>query len=85
VYKTRKVILAFKFLSKKRIGTGIYEKRELREFYKAWDEKKNAIDIVCKYDGTTYALVEGKKKKLNLEDYEMPFKSKHQRWSSKKN
>ena len=32
MYKTRKVILAFKFLSKKRIGTGLYEKRELKEF-----------------------------------------------------
>ena len=34
VYKTRKVILAFKFLSKKRVGVGVYEKRELREFNK---------------------------------------------------
>ena len=34
VYKTREVILAFKFLSKKRIGVGKYEKRELREFFK---------------------------------------------------
>ena len=33
VYETREVILAFKFLSKKRIGKGVYEKRELREFF----------------------------------------------------
>ena len=46
VYETRKVILAFKFLSKKRIGTGIYEKRELREFYKIWDKKRNPVDMV---------------------------------------
>ena len=85
VYKTRKVILAFKFLSKKRIGTGLYEKRELREFYKVWNEKKSPIDIVCRYDdGETYALIQGEKKKLNLNDYEMPFKSKHQRITLKK-
>ena len=85
VYKTRKVILAFKFLSKKRIGTGKYEKRELREFYKVWDEKKNPTDIVCKYDGTTYALIQGEKKKMDLKDYKMPFVSKHRKTGSKNN
>ena len=84
VYKTRKVILAFKFLSKKRIGVGVYEKRELREFYKVWNEKKHPLDIVCKYDGTTYALAQGKKKKLTLNDYEMPFKSRHQKFGHSK-
>ncbi|MBC8250484.1 MAG: resolvase [Candidatus Nitrosopelagicus sp.] len=77
VYKTRKVVLAFKFLSKKRIGTGLYEKRELREFYKVWNDKKDPIDTVCRYDGTTYALIQGEKKKLDIKDYEMPFKSRH--------
>ena len=85
VYNTRKVILAFKFLSKKRIGTGLYEKRELREFYKVWNERKNPIDIVCKYDGNTYALIQGEKKKLNLNDYEMPFRSRHQKATIEKN
>ena len=85
VYKTRKVILAFKFLSKKRIGTGVYEKRELREFYKIWDEEENPIDMVCRYDGTTYALIQGEKKKLILNDYEMPFKSRHQKIALRKN
>ena len=79
VYKIRHVILAFKFLSKKRIGTGEYEKRELREFYKVWDSKKIPIDMVCRYDGSTYALREGKKMNLTLEDYEMPFVSRHQK------
>ena len=83
VYKTRKVILAFKFLSKKRIGTGLYEKRELREFYKVWNEKKNPIDIVCKYDGDTYALVQGEKKKMTLTDYGMPFRSRYQKLTQK--
>ena len=73
VYKTRKVILAFKFLSKKRIGVGEYEKRELREFYKVWNERKIPTDMVCRYDGTTYALIQGEKKKMNLKDYTMPF------------
>ena len=79
VYKIRHVILAFKFLSKKRIGVGEYEKRELREFYKVWDPKKTPTDMVCRYDGSTYALREGKKKNLTLEDYEMPFVSRHQK------
>ena len=78
VYQKREVILAFKFLSKKRIGIGKYEKRELREFYKVWDKKKKVIDCVCTYDGKTYALKNGKQKKLVLKDFLMPFKSKHQ-------
>ena len=85
VYKTRKVVLAFKFLSKKRIGVGKYEKRELREFYKVWNERKSPIDIVCKYDGTTYALIEGEKEKMNLIDYGMPFQSRHQKTASEDN
>ena len=78
VYQKREVILAFKFLSKKRIGTGKYEKRELHEFYKVWDKKKKVIDCVCTYDGKTYALKNGKQKRLVLKDFLMPFKSKHQ-------
>tara|TARA_Y100000590_G_scaffold244897_1_gene275248 strand:+ start:3754 stop:4302 length:549 start_codon:yes stop_codon:yes gene_type:complete len=77
LYKTRRVILAFKFLSKKRIGVGKYEKRELREFYKVWNTRQPPVDIVCKYDGATYALIDGEKKRLSLKDYEMPFISKH--------
>ena len=78
VYQKREVILAFKFLSKKRIDTDKYVKRELREFYKVWDKKKKVIDCVCTYDGKTYALKNGKQKKLVLKDFLMPFKSKHQ-------
>ena len=78
VYQNREVILAFKFLSKKRIGTNKYKKRELREFYKVWDKKKKVIDFVCTYDGKTYALKNGKQKKLVLKDFVMPFKSKYQ-------
>ena len=78
IYQKREVILAFKFLAKKRIGVDKYEKRELREFYKVWDKKKKVIDCVCTYDGKTYALKNGKQKKLVLKDFLMPFKSKHQ-------
>ena len=77
LYKTRKVVLAFKFLSKKRIGVGKYENRQLREFYKVWDESEKIIDCVCTYDGTTYAIMDGTRQKLVLKDYQMPFKSKH--------
>ena len=76
VYHTRQVILAFKFLSKKRIGNSLYEKRELREFFKVWNTKLTPIDIVCKYDGTTYGLISGKRKSIKLKDYRMPFKEK---------
>jgi len=72
-YETRKTIIAFKFLSKKRIDTGKYEHRQLREFYKTWDESNKITDFVCTYDGETYALVDGKRQTLELEDYEMPF------------
>jgi len=80
VYETRHVILAFKFLSKKRIGVGEYENRELREFYKVWDERKTPTDIVCRYDGTTYALKDGNKKIFLLKDYQMQFNSKYQKF-----
>ena len=77
LYKTRKVVLAFKFLSKKRVGVGKYENRELREFYKVWDESKKISDCVCTYDGNTYAVRNRKRHKLFLKDYQMPFKSKY--------
>ena len=77
LYKIRKVILSFKFISKKRIGVGKYENRQLREFYKVWDESKKIVDVVCTYEGKTYALINGERKKLILKDYDMPFKSKH--------
>ena len=80
VYDTRKVIFAFKFLSKKRIGKGEYEKRELREYYKIWDNTQPLNNIVCKYDGTVYALNDGERINLELNDYQMPFNSRHQKF-----
>ena len=77
LYKTRKTIIAFKFLSKKRIGIGKYEHRQLREFYKIWDELNEITDFVCTYEGETYALVNGNRQRLELKNYQMPFTSKH--------
>jgi len=77
IFEKRNVLLAFKFLSKKRIGLGQYESRELREFYKVWNTSNEAIDCVCTYDGETYVMRDKKNSNLVLEDYQMPFKSKH--------
>ncbi|MGI0088094.1 MAG: resolvase [Nitrosotalea sp.] len=79
LYGTRKVIIAFKFLSKKRIGTGIYESRQLREYYKVWNESNPVTNFVCTYDGATYVISEGKRIKLHLEDCHMPFTIKNYR------
>jgi len=78
LYKTRKVILAFKFLSKKRIGVGKYERRELREFYKIWDNNEKAVDCVCTYAGDMYTTKNGIRKKLKLKNLHPPFKTKYQ-------
>jgi Holliday junction resolvase len=77
LYYTRKVVFAFKFLSKKRIGLSLYEKRELREYYKIWDKENMISDIACNYDGSTYSIIEGKRQKLVLADYQMPFVSRN--------
>jgi Holliday junction resolvase len=77
LYQTREVIFAFKFLSKKRIGLGEYEKRELREYYKVWDKSKQISDFACNYDGTTHSIIDAKRQKLDLKDYIMPFTSKN--------
>ncbi|HEY4679748.1 MAG TPA: resolvase [Nitrosarchaeum sp.] len=77
IYNDRKVILAFKFLSKKRTGLGQYESRELREFYKIWDDSKEITDCVCTYEGEIFARIDGKREKLDLKEHPMPFKTKH--------
>lgn len=77
LYQIRKVIFAFKFLSKKRIGLGEYEKRELREYYKVWDVSKPISDFACNYDGTTHSIIDAKRQRLDLKDYAMPFVSRN--------
>ena len=78
IYGQRTVILAFKFLSKKRIGIGKYESRELREFFKAWDGAREAVDCYCTYEGRVFTRVDGKKTELNLREQEMPFRTGRQ-------
>jgi hypothetical protein len=70
------VLLAFKFLSKKRIDVGVYKNRELREFFKIWDKSLEITDCVCTYDGKVFAKINGLKKELFLEECKMPFKTK---------
>ncbi len=76
IYKKRKVLLAFKFLSKKRIGLGTYESRELREFFKIWDASLEITNCVCTYEGKIFAKINGSKKELPLKECLMPFKTK---------
>lgn len=76
IYKKGKVLLAFKFLSKKRIGVAKYERRELREFFKIWDETKIVTDCVCTYDGKFFEKNSGTRKELPLQEAKMPFKTK---------
>ena len=79
IYKKRNVLLAFKFLSKKRIDLAKYESRELREFYKIWDESLEITDCVCTYEGKFFAKIDGKRKELFLEECLMPFKAKQRK------
>ena len=76
IYKKRQVLLAFKFLSKKRIGLGTYESRELREFFKIWDDSLKITDCVCTYEGKFFAKVQGTRQELFLKEGTMPFKTK---------
>jgi len=76
IYEKRNVILAFKFLSKKRIGLGQYESRELREFFKIWDESLEITDCVCTYEGKFFAKINGSRKEILLKECSMPFKTK---------
>ena len=76
IYENKKVLLAFKFLSKKRIDVGVYKNRELREFFKIWDESLEITDCVCTYDGKIFAKNISSKKELFLKECKMPFKTK---------
>jgi Holliday junction resolvase len=79
VYKTAHVILAFKFMQKKRIreeGKTIYIHRKLLEYYKIADKysRMKALPIIkCTYDGRTYEIRNSQAKRCNLKDYIMPF------------
>ena len=76
IYKRRQVLLAFKFLSKKRIGLRQYKSRDLREFFKIWDDSEPVTDCVCTYDGAFYARIGGKRTPLPLREADMPFRTR---------
>ena len=74
VYKKRRhAVLAFKFLSKKRIGLRKYERRELREYYKIWDESLDLQECVCTYDGKIFVKNGGARFEITLKECKMPF------------
>jgi Holliday junction resolvase len=79
IYPERHIILAFKFMSKKRFrrkNETVYESRKLLEYYKVADvvADMSVIPIIkCTYDGRTYAIHKNKNVALNLPDYSMPF------------
>jgi Holliday junction resolvase len=79
VYKTAHVILAFKFMQKRRVrgeGRTVYTHRKLQEYYKIADRysKINDLPIIkCTYDGSTYEIRNNQTRKCNLKDYVMPF------------
>ena len=79
VYKTAHVILAFKFMQKKRIreeGKTIYIHRKLLEYYKIADKysRMKALPIIkCTYEGRTFEIRNSQTIRSNLKDYIMPF------------
>jgi Holliday junction resolvase len=79
VYKTAHVVLAFKFMQKRRIreeGRTVYIHRKLQEYYKIADKYSRMKDlpvIKCTYDGSTYEIRNSETRKCNLKNYIMPF------------
>lgn len=79
VYRTAHVILAFKFMQKRRVreeGRTVYAHRKLQEYYKIADrysKNKNLPIIKCTYDGSTYEIRDDQTRKIYLKDYIMPF------------
>jgi Holliday junction resolvase len=80
-YKTKHVILAFKFMRKKRFTRKkqtVYEKRRMVEYYKIAD-KLNVLSSVpvvkCTYSGRTFVMNNGSFAKRSLPNFVMPFQS----------
>lgn len=80
-YKKKYVILAFKFMRKKRSTRKkqvVYEKRKLIEYYKIADKlnKLPSVPLVkCTYSGSTFITHNGQFIKTVLPNYPMPFSS----------
>jgi Holliday junction resolvase len=80
-YKTKHVVLAFKFMRKKRFARKnqvIYEKRKLIEYYKIADSlyRLSTPIVKCTYVGKTYVLNNGRFTVKNLPKYVMPFQTR---------
>jgi Holliday junction resolvase len=77
LYPNRHFVLAFKFLRKRRLKGGGYEKRELREYYKEFNQQlksgERAPDVICTYQGNFYIISKGLKKSVDLPNFKMPF------------
>lgn len=73
IYDTRTVVLAFKFLSKKRLSSGAYVSRTIREYYKIWDPTVEPMECICTYDGEIFTIVDGSRRSIELYDYSMPW------------
>lgn len=82
-YNTKHVILAFKFMRKKRFTRKkqvVYEKRRLVEYYKIADKlhRLDNIPVVkCTYGGRTFVMHNRKFTKKSLPNYVMPFQIAH--------
>ncbi|MFQ5920534.1 MAG: resolvase [Nitrososphaerales archaeon] len=74
-YSNRHALLACKFISKKWKSQGVYEKRERREYFKLWNPRRKACDLVFRYDGSIYTRRDGERKRLHLENFVMPFQN----------
>lgn len=72
-YSNRHPVLAFKFISKRWRGVGLYEKRQRREYFKLWNPRRKACDLVCRYDGSLYVPTNGDGKRIRLANFAMPF------------
>ena len=88
-YRTKHVILAFKFMRKKRFTRRkqvVYEKRRLVEYYKVAD-KLNKFEVIpvvkCTYTGKTYVIHNGKYTRRSLPNYVMPFQITRMRTTKK--
>jgi Holliday junction resolvase len=80
IYPQRHIILAFKFMNKKRFrrkNQTVYESRKLVEYYKVADVvadmKVLPTIIKCTYDGKTSAILRNRRIRLEMPDYAMPF------------
>jgi Holliday junction resolvase len=81
-YKKKHVILAFKFMRKKRFTRKkqvVYENRKLIEYYMIADKLGKLDDmplVKCTYGGKIFIMQNGKFTNKSLPNYVMPFQSR---------